>query len=477
MHHIERSYLMTVYTTRTRLPLYPLGFESSQAFRQTLLDELQENHEIVVLHPYMINDRKQKIQELGLPPQNVVFLSDFFSDLSYSEKSYTLNEFLAQIPEDYEELVRRPYSLTFKTDRGYTDLFLVPNTEIVNTLIEKDDQLRIVSTTVFTSKKYLTYQQDGSSVIYDSKGHPSLTITKEDQSETEAYAYKLYNQTLSRDELLLYYLKDKVKAGDIILNDEIEHHSPLLERFAACRGASYYSVLHHSPFVRSKDLYSYPTELLTAHPLLSQHITNGSTSVKKAGFLHPIAFETTNHFPNGLHTKKAFVAGNFTDNKRVNLLIEAFKHLPDWTLDIYGGTQDEIRRVKETVNPSPNIQFKGYVPTSYIRQENYAIVLSASASEAWANSVLEGMAKGCIPVLADSLYQLKYINDFFGYRGFTTSQEVVAQVQTLAAMSNSEREHQSNKAKLFIKKYASFEEAKARMSQLLDQAANPELSS
>lgn len=117
-----------------------------------------------------------------------------------------------------------------------------------------------------------------------------------------------------------------------------------------------------------------------------------------------------NHLPTHRRNKSFLVVSRLVQQKRINLIIEAYalfsQQNPDWTLIILGSGNQEIalKNLAKELKIAPQIKWQGWQsPEKFYKNEG--IFLLASKHEGTSNSMLEAMVHGMPIICTQNLAQ------------------------------------------------------------------------
>ena len=123
-----------------------------------------------------------------------------------------------------------------------------------------------------------------------------------------------------------------------------------------------------------------------------------------------------------VHSKKLVsVARIDEEQKNFTAMLDIFSSLPDdYSLDIYGGGSDEeLRVLKDKINTVPGATFKGEVADNLAEVlQRYSVFLMTSRYEGFGQTLIEARSQGLPIVVFDNFDALSFIVED-GFNGFT----------------------------------------------------------
>lgn len=454
---------MTVYTLRYWLTDKSFGYETSQVFRQNVLNDLGIANKLLVPNPYSAPYWREQMRHIGFNPDQVVILPHLYSDIDVEIFNYSLQDFEEDLQakgiswESKKEIGSN--EIIYTTDTGYFNVSLT-SSRFVSIIIERSLSLvHIATTTVHERPFYISYA-DGRFEYLNRSGETTLRglIGK------DICNYYWKDCLITPDDLFLHYLiKNLNPVEDIVLNDQLQAASQKIKDYCKSVGARYRDVLHynHVEAVNSRETYTtvLDREIYVASPYIIPNLAEEGVT---ATFLPPTAVNITPILPIGLSTNKLLLVGNFSKGKRIAMAVEAMRFLPELELHIYGGLFEEIQAFKEENVIPENVIFKGFVPSVTIQRNQYVGYLSCSKTEMFANAMVECLGQGLIPILSRVDYGHNQVLEELGiYQqcGFDSVEDLVKVLKNLANLPLEDRQELSKTILDYANKF-SYSEAR-----------------
>lgn len=438
---------MVVYTLRSWMSDKSFGYETTQVFRQNILEELGIENKLLIGTPYSMPFFKEQYQALGYGANNVIILPHLYSDINTNIRSYTVSDFendlLSKNIKWIDKQIINQTSIMYTTDSGYIDINLTIDGYII-VIINRTLSLVNESTTSVFEKPFFKRCNDGSFEYYNCSGEVAL---KGAIKEKVCYYYKNGKELIMED-LFIDYFKNNISPDeDIILNDQFR--SKRLKTYCSENGIAYRFIMHYNHYFTSDYIPEYDPTLLDDEIFVASKyiIPRLKEDGVKAEFLPPVAVPISKKNPIGLESNKIILVGNCIKVKRIHMAVEAMKRFPNLELHIYGGRHENIKQFKEEHDVPENVTFKGFVPSVSIPRSEYLAYLSCSESEMFANAMVECLGEGLIPVLSRVDYGHNQVLEELGFYetfGFDTVEELVLALEKLLSLSLEERIKLSN---------------------------------
>lgn len=454
---------MTVYTLRYWLTDKSFGYETSQVFRQNVLNDLGIENKLLVPNPYSAPYWREQMQHIGFNPDQVVILPHLYSDIDVEIYNYSVAEFEEDLQakgiswETKKEL--GPNELIYSTDSGYLNVSLTPS-GFVRIIIERSLSLVHISTTTVHERPFYISYADGRFEYLNKSGESILS----GQIGKDFCNYYWKDRFLTPEDLFLQYLQNYLDpAEDIVLNDQLQAASDKIKKYCSSVGLKYRDVLHynHVEAIRSRETYTtvLDKEIYVASPYIIPNLAEEGVT---GNFLPPTAVRIAQSLPKGLSTNKLLLVGNFSKGKRIAMAVEAMRSVPELELHIYGGKLDEIQAFKDENTIPDNVIIKGFVPSTTIQRSEYLGYLSCSKTEMFANAMVECLGEGLIPILSRVDYghnQVLEELDIYEQCGFDTVDDLVKVLKYLANLTFEQRQQLSSQILDYAQKF-SYSEAR-----------------
>ncbi|HFR4575811.1 TPA: glycosyltransferase [Streptococcus suis] len=447
---------MTVYTLRSWMTDKSFGYETTQVFRQNVLNDLGIANYLVLGSPYSTPFWKEQLQAQGYRLDNVIIIPHLYSDIDTCLRSYKISDFEEDLSKKQiswnEKKILSPTTAMYTTDEGYFDLNLTADGNILS-IIERSLNLELKSVTSVFEKPFYTSFSDDSFCYYDKSGQ----IVLRGAIDNKDCYYFYQGQKWTMVDLFLAFLSNRlVYQKDVVLNDQFIDQT--LEKFCQNQEIFYRYILHYNHYFSQKMVDGYNIklgkEIFVASPYIIEPLAKDNI---QAEFLPPIAVQVAQQTPKGLGSNKLLLVGNIYDHKRVAMAIEAMKEVPELELHIYGGRVEAIQALKEEHNVPDNVIFKGFVPSRQIPRSDYCAYLSCSLSEMFANAMVECLGQGLIPILSRVDYGHNQVLEELGiYQqcGFDSVEDLVEVLQNLVTLPFEERQQLSNKILHYSQKFS-----------------------
>ena len=373
---------MKIFTIKEGIPTTIYGFERSQLARQTIMQELGIEHQLVITNlKNIVPNFVEQLEQLGF--QNFYHAIFDLSDLARVRPSVS-KDFLTSL----EQVEKVEY-----TKEGYVGLVYYEDGTIECYTSQLFYRMNIFSNT-FT--------------LYGTKG----IILEGDFSERyHDYHFMETGEHYSQWQLVSVYLAEHSTPQDKFIIDMINEYPLQLRKFFQNTKRELLAFTHYdilAPFMKFV-LQNWCTNIV-ASPVLEEQL--GSDVVR---FLPPVYVEKIKKQIYETVTDWCIV-GNMTIIKNCELAIEAFKQVPQSHLTIYGTLPDGM--TKEQL--PANVTYAGFVNSvPYEKHQGY---LSCSYSECFANSAVEASASGLVCLLSHTdlahIYYAKicrHTNTFYSF--------------------------------------------------------------
>lgn len=126
--------------------------------------------------------------------------------------------------------------------------------------------------------------------------------------------------------------------------------------------------------------------------------------------INPNGVDTTYHTPadQAPHQQSAMFVGQFRAEKRIDLLLEAWRLIqadfPDARFTLVGGGERREEYERKAADMGVRAQFLPILPPDGVLEQlrQHAVFIMSGVSEGMSNALLEGMAVGLAPVVSDT---------------------------------------------------------------------------
>ena len=351
---------MRVFTIKEGIPTTIYGFESSQLARQSIMQELEIEHQFVITNlKNIVPNFVEQLEQLGF--QNFYHAIFDLSDLARIHPSVS-KDFLTSL----EHVKKVEY-----TKEGYVGL-----------VYYEDGTIECYTSQLF----YRMNMFSNTFTLYGTKG----IILEGDFSENyHDYHFVETGEHYSQWQLVSVYLAEHSTLQDKFIIDMINEYPLQLRKFFQNTKRELFAYTHYNilaPFMKFV-LQNWCTNIV-ASPVLEERL--GSDVVR---FLPPVYVEKVRKQTYETVTDWCIV-GNMTIIKNCELAIEAFRLVPQSRLTIYGTLPDGMTKDKLPAN----VTYAGFVNSvPYEKHQGY---LSCSYSECFANSAVEASASGLVCLLS-----------------------------------------------------------------------------
>ncbi|CAM3052617.1 glycosyltransferase [Streptococcus acidominimus] len=453
---------MKVITLRRNFRPVSFGYETSQIYRHQILSQEGIDNEYLVTTPFLSMYWWLRIAQMGFQADCFKILPHLYSDLSDRKHTMTVEAFEHSIGNP-SVLNTSDSGTTYQLPDGFLDT-IVSNTGHVLRAIKRNSSLQVVEDSIVTEGLFYTDYRNGHFAYFNKDG--SLSIQGETNGR-ETY-YRLPNQShiqVTEADLVIDYLGKTASKNLVIINDQLQERMDEVVQFCEGHSIRYYDFLHYDKYYSNDHrLLANPKPVrnntLVASPYIIDKLKQEGIETR---FVNPIGVEPSRDLPN-LTCNRFVLIGNFTRQKRINMAIEAFSLLPELTLDIYGGTLADFQAMYPTENIPENVHFKGMIASKAIRHQEYMGYLSCSETEMYANSLVESLGAGLLPILSDvDFAHSKTLRDLQMDTAFTDTDSLVAVLKRVAELS---LEAKTSLAYKILAYAENFNHAKAKESLL-----------
>ena len=353
--------MVKVFTIKEGVPCSIYGFESSQLARQRLFKEMGIEQQLVITNLHdLVPNFVETLETLGFKNFYHVILekSDIARDKPTVDKSFL---------ENLEEIREVEY-----TKEGFVGLVRYNNGNVE----------------CYTSQLLYRYISKERKFVLFNKN--SIALEGDVSENYHSYHIKKTGAIMSQWQLVSEYLAENSTTDDRFIVDMIDKYPLQLRKFFQNTNRQLFAYTHYNilaPFMKFV-LQGWCSNIV-ASPVLEERL--GSDKVR---FLPPVYVQEVKE---EIYTtvKDWCIVGNMTVIKRCEMAIEAFRHMPDSNLTIYGNLPEGYTKD----NLPKNVKFAGFVEkVPYEKHEGY---ISCSYSECFANSAVEASSKGLVCLLSN----------------------------------------------------------------------------
>ena len=306
-----------------------------------------------------------------------------------------------------------------------------------------DEYLFQVNATKIDSYEYRYYDNDGNEVGSAIYGESSLKIP--------TWIYTVNGKTYTEEDLVIKYLSELGHHDmHVLIRDDSRIPMQNLVRFTKNLNYRYFEYIHHNVVYDGYlPALSKKIEYLVANEQVAELL---KTLGYKAHFLPPMCVFENDLIAKKINGVKRYVwSAHLGDYKNFDQALQIMKALEDTdiTLDVYGGTREELLNICELTNCYPrNVTYQGLV--NNVPYQKYDGYISTSNHEMFSNACVEAMSHGlkCIVSNLEHPYQF--------YSRMTDNEVEIAHdtKEYIALMvSNSEKEFASDSQFSFLKRY------------------------
>ena len=421
--------LITIHPGMWKKEVKKYGYESSQLSRKKIADHLGWEYFYILTAPQIREDWKEGYKKIGFESCEIINICNYQSDIGHDDLSVLPEHVISNYPNGKLNLIN-----------GFV------------ASVENDDE-----TMYFTSGLYLKknknnelewYNKDGSVVLRARKYNPRREPTPI-HIMSEQYLYYKDGMWLTDEDLLIKVLINLTDTNDIIIRDQHEIVHPKLWRFVENTNRNYYEYIHHNVLSSLMSNLRKKTKYLVASEMLTEVLQSQGY---KANFIPPVVIDKNSRVKTNRNNPRSYCyVGNMTENKRLEMVIQAFSTLYSMGIDVevtlYGGDEQSIR--EKFIDITPNIKVAGYVDeVPYWKHDGY---ISASKRELFANACVEAMSFGLICILSN----VDIAHRYYGYKNkdiilFDNNEELIGILKYLFYSENINTQNTID----FVEKYA-----------------------
>ncbi|MDM8182623.1 accessory Sec system glycosyltransferase GtfA [Enterococcus cecorum] len=424
---------MTVYNINLALGWASSGVEYAQLYRADSFRKI--NQDALFIFTEFFNDVNFQhfAENIGFKDQEAVWMYQALTDMPTHVTTFTLEDLEATFahPIKNKEVSEKQVKYHFEGVNQFVTAFLCKEDKVFcaeyvtrGYLVRKDYYIdRKYFTEYFAPKdgkaeKYARhfYNQDGS-------------IAYEEIIQGQDSIFRINQQVLhGRLAFLRYYLQSlNLTKEDIVLIDRASKIGPTILKYA--RPAKIGCVIHAEHYsynatnkehILWNNFYEY---LFTHHELVDFYIASTQMQADTlqqqfkyynhiepriyaipVGNLEKLTYPDKPRRPYSLITASR-LAGEKNIDQLILAVVDAKKHLPALTFDIYGkgGKENELRALIAQNNAQNYIHLKGHHQLSEV-YKNYETYISASGSEGFGLTLMEAVGSGLCMVGYDVPY-------------------------------------------------------------------------
>ena len=421
--------LITIHPGKWKKEVKKYGYESSQLSRKKIADHLGWEYFYILTAPQIRENWKEGYKKIGFQSSEIINICNYQSDIGHDD--------LGVLPED----------VIPKYPNGKINLI---NGFVAS--IEANEE-----TMYFTSGLYLKKNKNNELEWYNKNGSVVLRARKYNPRReptpiyimTEQYLYYKDGMWLTDEDLLIKVLINLTDKNDIIIRDQHEIVHPKLWRFVENTNRNYYEYIHHNVLSSLVSNLRKKTKYLVASEMLTEVLQSQGY---KVNFIPPMVIDKNLLVKTIRNSPRSYCyVGNMTENKRLEMVIQAFSSLYNTGIDVevtlYGGDKQSIR--EKFIDITPNIKVAGYVDeVPYWEHDGY---ISASKRELFANACVEAMSFGLICILSN----VDIAHRYYGHKNkdVILFDDIEGLIYTLKYLFYSENINTQNTID-FVEKYA-----------------------
>lgn len=355
------------------------GYESSQLSRKKIADHLGWDYFYLLTAPQIRENWKDGYMKIGFESSEIINICNYQSDIGHDDLSVLPEDIISKYPNGQITLIN-----------GFV------------ASIEENGEIMYFTSGLYLKKNKKNelewYNKDGSVALRARKYNPSKEPTPI-HIISEDYLYYKDDMWLTSENLLIKVLINLTDTNDIIIRDQHEIVQPKLWRFVENTSRNYYEYIHHNVLSSLVSNLRKKTKYLVASEMLTEVLQSQGY---KVNFIPPMVIDKNSRVKTKRNSPRSYCyVGNMTENKRLEMVIHAFRSLYNTGIDVevtlYGGDEQSIR--EKFIDITPNIKVAGYVDeVPYWKHDGY---ISASKRELFANACVEAMSFGLICILSN----------------------------------------------------------------------------
>lgn len=421
--------LITIHPGKWEKEVKNMGMNLLNYQEKKIADYLGWEYFYILTAPQIREDWKEGYKKIGFQSSEIINICNYQSDIGHDDLGVLPEEVIPKYPNGKINLI---------------DGFVAS--------IEANEE-----TMYFTSGLYLKknknnelewYNKNGSVVLRARKYNPRREPTPI-HIMSEQYLYYKDDMWLTDEDLLIKVLINLTDKNDIIIRDQHEIVHPKLWRFLENTNRNYYEYIHHNVLSSLVSNLRKKTKYLVASEMLTEVLQSQGY---KVNFIPPMVIDKNSRVKINRNSPRSYCyVGNMTENKRLEMVIQAFSSLYNTGIDaevtLYGGDEQSIR--EKFIDITPNIKVAGYVDeVPYWKHDGY---ISASKRELFVNACVEAMSFGLICILSN----VDIAHRYYGHKNkdVILFDDIEGLIDTLKHLYYSENINTQNTID-FVEKYA-----------------------
>lgn len=432
-----------IYCFNERIGRTNSGIEHAQVYRATMLRRIGEPFKLIYVGEYQRENIADIAGLMGVRPDELIWLYQFFTDCEISTPTYTLEDLEKTLEGRTYQFTRSKDIATYSFERKGSSLRVQLTDATSNCIcyVEIREGAKAVRRDHYGScKQYSTYympRENGVAPVSRRFFNKDGTTAYEeiiDPVDSTHRTYKFPDRIVdSKEELIgLMLEKLRLRKKDIVLLDRNEKYGQTVIMHA--QKAKVGVAIHAEHFVESStnsehikwnEFYEYAFDMqkhvdffLTATPAQKRKLESQMMKYKQVKpVVYALPVGSLQQIHSCLNTRKPYsmiTASRLAAEKRIDLLIEAaaavHEQLPELTFDIYGKgqLQTQLQELIDRCNASSYIHLKGYANLNEIYR-NYEAYVSASSGEGFGLTLMEAVGSG----LSMLGFRVRYGNQTF----------------------------------------------------------------
>ncbi|HDI7423683.1 TPA: accessory Sec system glycosyltransferase GtfA [Staphylococcus aureus] len=416
---------MTIYNINFGIGWASSGVEYAQAYRDKLLRRTNQDTKFVFLDFIQSENIQTLTQNIGFEDQEVIWLYQYFSDISIAPTTYTLDDIERELGHDisFRERNGKIVRLYFNGKSSFVTCYLqneqkdiVDRAEfVINSMLVRKDFYSY--TRIFSeyyapadnkAKLYMRqfYNENGS-IAYNEyiDGDSSIYVFADAvlYNKTEFIAYFLQRLNLTRDDIVILdrasdigqavlQHKGDSKVGVVIHAD---HYSNNMMSEQHILWNNYYEY----QFSKAKYIDFFITATDIQNHMVCRQFEQYQ-GYRPRVYTIPVGSIDALSYPTLSRKSYAMIsASRLANEKHIDWLVKAVivakRQVPELTFDIYGEGSEKtrLRKIIDTHRAQDYIRLLGHVKLDEIYTD-YELFLSASTSEGFGLTLMEAVGSG-----------------------------------------------------------------------------------
>ncbi|HDH5069592.1 TPA: accessory Sec system glycosyltransferase GtfA [Staphylococcus aureus] len=416
---------MTIYNINFGIGWASSGVEYAQAYRAKLLRRTNQDTKFVFLDFIQSENIQTLTQNIGFKDQEVIWLYQYFSDISIAPTTYTLDDIERELGHEisFRERNGKIVRLYFNRKSSFVTCYLqneqkdvVDRAEfVINSMLVRKDFYSY--TRIFSeyyapadnkAKLYMRqfYNEDGSIAYNEYIDGDSSIYVFEDAvlyNKTEFIAYFLQRLNLTRDDIVILdrasdigqavlQHKGDSKVGVVIHAD---HYSNNMMSEQHILWNNYYEY----QFSKAKYIDFFITATDIQNHMVCRQFEQYQ-GYRPRVYTIPVGSIDALSYPKLSRKPYAMIsASRLANEKHIDWLVKAVivakRQVPELTFDIYGEGSEKtrLRKIIDTHRAQDYIRLLGHVKLDEIYND-YELFLSASTSEGFGLTLMEAVGSG-----------------------------------------------------------------------------------